>query len=231
VPYKHIFFDLDHTLWDFEENSRETLEELYGEFMLRERGVPDFRVFHQTYVQHNERMWERFRKGYINREDLRWKRVWHTLLAFKIGDEKLVHAFSDRYLEILPTKKHLFSDTGDLLDYLREKRYPMHLITNGFEHTQHLKLRHSGIDTYFTHVVTSELAGSLKPRREIFDYALKRAGCSAADALMVGDALEVDILGAQNAGIDQAYFNPAIPPKGITPTYTLATLSDLKKIL
>ena len=231
MKYRHLFFDLDHTLWDFEENSRETLEDLYGEFRLSERGVPDFHSFHQTYVRHNELMWDRFRKGYVTREELRWKRISRTLLEFRIGDDALVRGLSDRYLEILPTKKHLFSDTRDLLDYLRTKDYPMHLITNGFERTQQLKLHHSGIDTYFTHMVTSEAAGSLKPRPEIFRYALEKAGCTAADALMVGDALEVDILGARNVGMDQAYFNPAVPPAGILPTYTLRTLSDLKEIL
>lgn len=231
MAYKHIFFDLDHTLWDFEENSRETLEDLYGEFSLLDRGVPDFPVFHRTYVMHNERMWERFRKGFITREELRYKRLWHTLLEFRIADEQLVLALSDRYLEILPTKKHLFSDTRELLEYLRTKGYPMHLITNGFEHTQHLKLRHSGIDGFFRHVITSESAGSLKPQLAIFEYALGKAGCAASEALMVGDALEVDILGAREAGMDQAYYNPAVPPRGIQPTYTLRTLSDLKKIL
>lgn len=231
MRYKHIFFDLDHTLWDFEENSRETLEDLYGEFRLTEWGIPDFTAFHQCYVHHNDLMWDRFRKGYVTREQLRWKRISRTLLDFRIGDDKLVHALSDRYLELLPTKTHLFSDTRELLDYLSGKGYPMHLITNGFEHTQQLKLRHSGIDSYFTHIVTSEAAGSLKPRREIFDYALGKAGCEASDALMVGDALDVDILGARNVGIDQAYFNPAVPAVGIEPTYTLRTLSDLKEIL
>lgn len=231
MPYKHIFFDLDHTLWDFDANSRDTLEDLYTEFSLRDRGVPDFPSFHERYADHNERMWDRFRKGYITREDLRWKRMWHTFIEFKIGDERLIHAFSDRYLEVLPTKRRLFDDTAGLLDYLRERGYPMHLITNGFERTQHLKLQHSGIGGYFTHVVTSETAGSLKPRREIFDYALRSAGCAPGDALMVGDALEVDILGARNAGMDQAYFNPRVPARDIVPTYTLATLSDLKKIL
>lgn len=231
MPYTHIFFDLDHTLWDFEENSRETLEDLYGEFRLTERGIPDFKAFHQSYVRHNDIMWDRFRKGYVTREELRWKRIFHTLLEFRIGDDKLVRALSDRYLEILPTKKHLFSDTRELLDYLRHKGYPMHLITNGFERTQQLKLRHSGIDAYFTHMVTSEAAGSLKPRPEIFHYALGKAGCKATDALMVGDALEVDILGASRVGMDQAYFNPAVPPAAIIPTYTLRTLSDLKEIL
>jgi putative hydrolase of the HAD superfamily len=231
MPYKHIFFDLDHTLWDFESNSKETLQDIFIEFSLQGKGVPDFAAFHQAYVIHNDRMWERFRKGYINREDLRWKRVWHTLLDFKIGDQQLVQDISSRYIDILPTKTHLFSDAIEILDYLKLKNYPIHLITNGFEETQRLKLSHSGIGHYFTFIITSESAGSLKPNRAIFEYALQKAGCTAPDALMIGDTLDVDILGAKNAGMDQAYFNPAKPADEIKPTYSIRTLAELKTIL
>ncbi len=234
MPYRHLFFDLDHTLWDFETNSQETLQDLYLEFTLADKGVPDFQRFHQTYSVHNERLWERFRRGFISREDLRWKRLWYTLLEFKIGDRQLVYNLSDRYLELLPTKAHLFPGTLEVLDYLRGKGYPMHLITNGFEETQHLKLRHSGIADYFSHVVTSESAGCLKPQRAIFDYALQRSGCTAEEALMVGDALEIDILGARNAGMDQVYFNPAKPVRPghrIQPTYSIGSLAELMSLL
>lgn len=232
MPYKHIFFDLDHTLWDFEANSAETLQDLYEAFALSERGIPDFTSFHQTYASHNERLWERYRNGYISREDLRWKRMWHTLLDFKIGDQQLVQDFSNQYLQILPTKTHLFPDTIEILEYLKEKKYPIHLITNGFEETQHRKMHHSGISQYFTCIITSEGAGSLKPQPRIFEYALQQSNCLPADALMVGDALEVDILGAHNAGIHQVYFNPAKPATGeFQPTYSIQRLAELKHIL
>jgi putative hydrolase of the HAD superfamily len=231
MAYKQIFFDLDHTLWDFEMNSRECLQDMFGEFCLEGRGVPGFGAFHESYVGHNERMWERFRKGYITREELRWKRLFHTLLDFRIGDQRLVQDLSVRYLELLPTKTHLFPDTVEVLDYLKAKGYPLHLITNGFEETQHLKLKHSGIGDYFTCIVTSESAGCLKPQREIFEHALRQSCCAANEAIMIGDTLEVDIEGARNAGIDQVYFNPARPAKGIRPTYTIQRLSALRDIL
>lgn len=232
MQYKQIFFDLDHTLWDFETNSAETLQDLYKSFGLEKMGVSDFTNFYKTYSIHNERLWERFRNGYINREDLRWKRVWHTLLDFKIGDMQLVQDFSKQYLQILPTKTNLFPDTLEVLDYLKDKKYPVHLITNGFEETQHLKLQHSGINGYFTQVITSESANSLKPHPAIFEYALRQTSCSPSDAIMIGDALEVDILGARNAGIHQVYFNPAKPAtEAIRPTYSIQNLAELKQIL
>lgn len=230
--YEQIFFDLDHTLWDFETNSHQTLHDLYLEMKLDEKTTSDFEHFHQTYHHQNAIFWERFRKGYINREELRWKRMWRTLVDYKISDEALAKKMSVRYLEILPTKTHLFPHCIEVLTYLQEKKYPMHLITNGFEKTQHQKIKNSHIDHFFKEVITSEQAGIMKPHAAIFEYALKVTESSAEKAIMIGDTLEVDILGAKNAGIDSAYFNPAQPPtKEIKPTYVLNSLIELKNIL
>jgi putative hydrolase of the HAD superfamily len=230
--YDHLFFDLDHTLWDFETNSRETLADLHQEAGLAERGIPDFESFVQTYNRHNAVLWDRFRKGFISREDLRWKRMWRTLLEFRVTDEALARQLSERYLEILPTKRNLFLDTIAVLDYLRGKGYPMHLITNGFERTQHAKLRNSGIDVYFTYVVTSEAAGIMKPHAPIFEYAMRLAGTGPDRSVMIGDTLDADILGANNAGMDTVYFNPQVPADGdIRPTYVIASLGELKRLL
>lgn len=231
MAYKQVFFDLDHTLWDFETNSKEALEDLFNEFSLHERGIPDFSEFHQHYVVHNNKMWERLRKGFISREELHRKRMWLTLLDFKIGDEDLVNKMGEYYLQVLPTKTHLFPDTLQVLDYLEKKDYPMHLVTNGAAETQIKKITCSGIDHYFDKIITSETAGYLKPRREIFDFALHEARCNREDVLMVGDSLEIDIAGAQNAGIDQVYYNSVKPTDGIQPTFYIASLSELKEIL
>ena len=230
--YEHVFFDLDHTLWDFETNSRETLQDLYEELNLSDRGIQQFEVFHETYHHYNQIFWDRFRKGFINREELRWKRMWRTLVDFKIADENLARDMSERYLEILPTKKNLFHDTLEILNYLEARAYPMHLITNGFEKVQHAKMKHSGITHYFTEVITSEAAGIMKPHAAIFEYALQKTGALAAQSIMIGDTLDADILGANNAGIDTVYFNPAVPhTEEIVPTFVIQQLSELKKII
>ena len=230
--YEHIFFDLDHTLWDFNTNSKETLRDLYTELELESRGILHIDQFLSDYHRFNLLFWERFQKGYINRDELRWKRMWRTLVEFRITDIALAKSMSERYLEILPTKKSLFHDTIEILEYLKQKKYPIHLITNGFEKTQHLKIRNSGIDHYFTHVITSENAGIMKPHAAIFEFAMAMAGTFPHHSLMVGDTLDADIEGGNNAGIDTVYFNPAEPPSGsILPTYVIASLSDLKKIL
>ncbi|RBL93416.1 YjjG family noncanonical pyrimidine nucleotidase [Chitinophaga flava] len=231
MKYKHLFFDLDHTLWDFETNERETLLELYNNHNLANREVPTFEAFHASYQGHNERLWERFRKGFINRNELRDKRFRLTLLDFKIGDEKLCQSLALQFLDILPNKKVLFPETIETLDYLVAKNYPMHMITNGFEETQLRKMKNSGIEHYFTHIITSEVAGSLKPYPAIFEYAIAQAGTTAAESIMVGDAMELDIKGAHGVGMDQVYFNPAKPPVDFTPTYTIGHLKELREIL
>lgn len=233
MKYEHIFFDLDHTLWDFETNSMETLRDLYYIHRLQDQGIETFEIFHRTYHHHNAIYWDRFRKGYITREELRWRRMWRTLLDFKIANEGFAIKLSEEYLEILPTKKHLFHDTIEVLDYLRSKNYPMHLITNGFEKTQHAKLNNSGIAHYFTKVITSEAAGIMKPHAMIFEYAMEQAGTSKEKSLMVGDTLDADIEGAKKAGIDTVFYNPGNmdDKESIGPTYTITELSELKNIL
>jgi putative hydrolase of the HAD superfamily len=232
MKYQHIFFDLDHTLWDFETNSKETLYDLYHELELKSAGIPEFDHFHSTYHHHNTIFWDRFRKGYITREELRWKRMWRTLLEYKVTNETLARTLSERYLEILPTKKNLFHDTLEILDYLKARKYPMHLITNGFEKTQYAKIRNSGIEPYFTHIITSEAAGIMKPHAAIFEYAIKIAGTTVDASIMIGDTLDADIEGGNNAGMDTVYFNPGMTSPGeITPTFVINSLSELKKIL
>ncbi|WP_295125975.1 YjjG family noncanonical pyrimidine nucleotidase [uncultured Chitinophaga sp.] len=231
MKYKHVFFDLDHTLWDFETNATHTLQHLYEVNTLSNRGIVSFEDFYARYSVHNDRLWDRFRKGIINRKELRFKRFWLTFLEYKIADEKLCNMLSEQFLEVLPTRTALFPYATEVLDYLAAKNYPMHLITNGFEDTQLLKMKHAGIGHYFTHVITSESAGSLKPHREIFDFAMGKAGTTAAESIMIGDTMDVDILGARNVGMDQVYFGPAVTTSAITPTYSISCLSELKKIL
>lgn len=234
MKYKHLFFDLDHTLWDFEANSRQTLEELYQTMSLEARGVNDFDLFHKNYLEHNDKLWDRYRKGFIKVDELRWKRMWLTLLDFKIADEPLAREMGVVFLDLLPTRKLLFPHTIEVLDYLTEKKYKLHLITNGFEKTQHSKLSNSDLTKYFIEVITSEGSNSLKPHKEIFEYAFAKTGARPEESIMIGDTVEVDILGAVNAGIDQIHVNhltkEPVLVNGTLPTYTIYSLKELEDI-
>ncbi len=234
MKYKYLFFDLDHTLWDFEANSRQTLADLYQSFQLKEKGVDDFDLFHKNYLVHNDKLWDRYRKGFIKVDELRWKRMWLTMLDFKIANEPLARQMGVEFLDLLPTRKLLFPHTIEILDYLAAKNYQLHLITNGFEKTQHGKLKSSGLDGYFGKVITSEGSNSLKPHKEIFDYAFQKTGALPAESIMIGDTIDVDILGGMNAGIDQIHVNHLTKEvelvEGKKPTYTVYSLKELEGI-
>jgi len=230
MKYRHIFFDLDHTLWDFETNSRQTLEDMYQTYNLQQKGVYSFEAFYKNYMVHNEKLWDRFRKGFIKLDDLRWKRMWLTLLDFKIGDEKLALDMAKRFLDLLPTRKTLFPYTVEILTYLTNKGYSLHLITNGFEETQHSKLKYSGIDSYFGEIITSEGSNYIKPNKEIFDYAFQKTNALPEQSIMIGDNIEVDIQGAINAGIDQVFVNHLNVAAAIQPTYVVYSLKELETI-
>jgi putative hydrolase of the HAD superfamily len=230
MKYRHLFFDLDHTLWDFEANSRLTLAEMYQSMQLEKRGINDFDLFHKNYLAHNDKLWERYRKGFIKVDELRWKRFWLTLLDFKIGDEQLARDMAVHFLDLLPTRTLLFPQAIEVLEYLVAKNYDLHLITNGFEKTQHSKLKHSGIDKYFVEVITSEGSNSLKPHKEIFDFAMEKAQADPKHSIMIGDDPEVDIKGAMNAGIDQVFVNHVEKIIDFKPTYEVKSLGELKEI-
>jgi len=230
MKYKHLFFDLDHTLWDFDANAKITLTEIYSSFNLDTLGVQPFEAFYRHYLHHNEILWNRYHKGYITGEELKWKRMWRTLLEFKIGDEKLARDMSKKFLELLPGKNQLFPHAIEILDYLADKNYQLHMITNGFEKVQWNKLNNSGLGRYFKHVITSETSNSLKPRREIFDYALLQAGATLENSIMLGDNLDADIQGAINIGMDSVFVNHINTTTELKPTYTITHLKELENI-
>ena len=231
MKYKFLFFDLDHTLWDFDANARVTLQQLHIDLKLVDKGIHDFELFHKNYLQHNEKLWARYRNGYIKQEELRLKRMWLTLLDFQIADEALARQLSELFLQLLPTRTILFPDTIEVLQYLADKGYEMHLITNGFEKVQHSKLTSSGLSGFFKEVITSESSNSLKPQKEIFEYAMNKTGAQVSNSIMIGDSIEVDIAGAMGVGMDQVHVNYNNQPQELKPTYTISTLKELKDIL
>ena len=230
MQYRHLFFDLDHTLWDFETNSKETLNDLYHNNQLINRGVTDFESFFAQYTHHNHRLWDRYTKGFIKQDELRWKRMWLALLEFKIADEPLAKKLSVEFLNILPSKKRLFPYTIEILNYLQNKNYVLHLVTNGFESVQHNKLRESNLTSYFNQVITSEASNSLKPHKEIFDFALLKAGANLAESIMIGDNQAADIQGGINAGMDTIFVNHLKIVPTVKATYTIEHLKELEAI-
>jgi putative hydrolase of the HAD superfamily len=231
MPYKDLFFDLDHTIWDFELNSKETLWDLHLKYELEAKGINNFDEFYSIYSVHNHKLWDRYSKGFIKQEELRWKRIYLSLLDYKIADEALSKEMSVDYLTILPDKKNLFPYTIEILEYLKSKDYSMHLITNGFESVQFKKIKNSNLADYFTEVITSEASNSLKPNKEIFEYALKVSNANVETSIMIGDNEDADIQGAINVGMDSIFVNHLQIQPTVPATHTITHLKELENIL
>lgn len=203
----HIFFDLDRTLWDFEKSAKEAFERIFDDFDLKKLGVPDAETFHKVYTVHNDRLWDKYRKGEITKDILRGKRFALTLKDFGIIDIKLSEKLGDEYIRISPLIVNLFPNSEEVVEYL-SPNYNLHIITNGFNEVQAVKMSSSGLDKYFDKVITSEDAGAKKPDPIIFNYALEQTGANVENSIMIGDDYEVDILGAKKIGMDQIFFDP-----------------------
>lgn len=198
-----IFFDLDHTLWDFEKNSALAFETVFKMQDL-EVNMNDFLSF---YVPINREYWERYRKDKVTQKELRYGRLKDTfdLMEFSIEDEK-IGLLSEQYIHYLPKYNHLFEGTIEILEYLMPK-YNLHIITNGFAEIQENKLNNSYITHYFKSITNSEMAGVKKPNHKIFEYALDLAKAKKENSIMIGDCIEADVQGALDAGLDAILFN------------------------
>ncbi|MCK4853233.1 MAG: YjjG family noncanonical pyrimidine nucleotidase [Bacteroidales bacterium] len=227
--YKHIFFDLDRTLWDFDRNSGETLNELFFKYHL-DRSIDDPQDFIRVYHEINLQLWSLYRKGEMTKDILRIKRFRLSLSHFGISDDALATHIGDDYLDISPTKTLLVPHALEILSYLHSN-YQLHCLTNGFQTTQQIKMRNCQLEQYFKSLTTSELVGHNKPRAEIFHHALSSVNAHKKESLMIGDDLEVDILGARNFGIDQVFLNRDNVIHNDPVTYEIDSLLELKDIL
>ena len=203
MEIKHLFFDLDHTLWDFEKNSNLTFEQLFKSHKI----AINLEDFLAVYAPINFAYWKQYREERVSKEALRYGRLKDTFdaLNFVISDA-LIHQLAIDYIAVLPDYNHLFEGVFELLDYLAPN-YTMHIITNGFEEIQLLKLERSGIRKYFDQIITSESVGVKKPNPKVFEHALSQAQTTAAESIMIGDSLEADVMGALHCGIRSIHFD------------------------
>jgi putative hydrolase of the HAD superfamily len=228
--YKHIYFDLDHTIWDFDKNAEETLLELYDSYQLANRGLPSASVFIATYTRHNHELWADYHNGKISKEVLRETRFKKTFLELGIAPELVPANFEDNYVNLCPTKTNLFAHAHETLGYLKEK-YALNLISNGFKETSETKIRNTNIGHYFDHIIISEVIGVNKPDKAIFEHALSLGNAKKQESVMIGDSLEADIYGALNFGMDAIYFNPNNLPKPADIPIQITNLNQLTALL
>ena len=198
--YQHIFFDLDNTLWDFDRSSILAFDKIYDIFKLINYGIPNASHFHHTYFEHNNRLWELYRQVKIERFRL-------PLKDYGIVDEKLATDLGESYTDYAARLVALVPNTLEVLSYLKEKEYNIHLITNGFLEVQSIKMEASGLDKMIDNSFVSELVGFKKPDHRIFHHAMEKVNASLEECVMIGDDLSVDIIPAKEIGMTHIYFN------------------------
>jgi putative hydrolase of the HAD superfamily len=209
---KALYFDLDHTLWDFEQNSALAFKALFKQYDI---GL-ELDSFLNVYIPNNIAYWRLYREGKIDKEKLRYERLKTVfdLLNYKASDV-LIFDMADAYIQTLPQYNTLFPGAISILETLKP-HYALHMITNGFKDVQHYKMKNSGLLPYFETITDSSSVGKKKPDPEIFNHALKVGGVRSSEAVMIGDSLEADIEGALSVGMHAVHF---MPLKQINPTH------------
>lgn len=199
----HVFFDLDHTLWDFDKNSALTFEKIFNQNNID----INLSEFLEVYLPINLSYWKLYREDKIDKSSLRYGRLNDTFTALDVKiKSRMIHKLSEDYITYLCTFNHLFDGTEEILEYLKPK-YKLHIITNGFKEVQQGKLNKANINHYFETVTNSEMVGVKKPNPRIFHHALEKARAFPQNSIMIGDNLEADVLGAIDVGIDAICFN------------------------
>lgn len=226
---KHLFFDLDHTLWDFDRNAAETLAELFDRYNFHGLGIASADIFIESYHRNNQRVWALYHNGIIDKEELRRARFADTFTELGIPPHRFPSGFEEDYLRICPHKTHLFPETHETLGYLKEK-YTLHLISNGFKEAVETKIAKSNLASYFSQVIISEVVGFHKPHPDIYHYSLTGAQCSnKSESVMIGDSLEADVRGAMHFGIDAIFFNPNALETPADIPYSISQLKQLQE--
>lgn len=232
--YKYLFFDLDHTLWDWDANASETLIDLYHRYDLAKYGVVDATGFRDVFFRENTKLWADLDAGRIDKFFLRNNRfriVMEAAMAnMKSVKEDMLVDINANFLNECSQKKKVIDGAFEVLDYCLDK-YDLHIITNGFEEVQSIKMEYSGLDQYFDKIITSEKAGHKKPSSGIYQYAMKHTGAEPEHSLMIGDNLLTDIKGARDFGMDQVFFNPHKVPYADQVTKEIKALDELIQFL
>ncbi|WP_255036245.1 YjjG family noncanonical pyrimidine nucleotidase [Lacihabitans soyangensis] len=209
MEIRHLFFDLDHTLWHFEKNSEICIKQIYEHHRAIFPKEIGFETFFQKFSTINSAMWNQLDLSLITHEYLRTFRFQKVLQALNIEiDESFSLELNKMLLDLLPHQHHLMDDAFDTLEVLAQRGYKMNIISNGYQDIQIKKMKSGGIYHFFDQIITNDIAGARKPEKAIFDFALYKANADVTSSIMIGDNLIADIEGAKNAGLRTIYFNP-----------------------
>lgn len=228
--YKHLFIDLDDTLWDTFNNNKESLKEVYDIYEF-DRSYASFEVFFDRWFPYNNHLWDLYRQDKISKQQLVTKRFEHMVEPMGITDPDFIQQLNKEFLQRSSSKSGLLPFALDILHYLQDK-YTLHILSNGFREVQYKKMDNSGLTSFFDKIILSEDAGANKPSKDIFDYALSITNANREEVLMIGDSWEADIVGAHQSDIHQVWYNPhRLCPSDFIPTYEITNLQELQNIL
>ena len=228
--YKTVLIDLDDTIWDTRSNGKESMEEVYRDYGF-DRFFPDFETYYEIYYSNNCQLWAKYREGKITKDELIIERLYFPLKSYINYDKNFILSLNDDFLTRTTLKTKLLPYTMEVLEYLSPK-YKLYILSNGFEEVQYKKINNSGLAPFFSGVILSDNVGVNKPHPQIFEAALKAAGSSKNETIMIGDSWDADIVGARNFSIDQVWYDLGIEQASVfKPTYHIHSLLELKEIL
>ena len=228
---KHVFFDLDNTLWDHRKNARLTLEKLFKNYDIAAKHQIDFETFHTQYDIINEGLWAGLRDEKIDKAYLRKHRFYDTFLKFDIDDFELSQNFENQFLDDIVEFNEVVPGTFEILDYLKEKEYILHIITNGFEEVSYRKIEGSGMNHYFETVTSADSLGVRKPNPKIFAHALNIAEAELESSILIGDDWIADVLGARNYNLDVIFFDVFKEQPALEDIKRVEKLEEIKSFL
>ena len=225
----NIFFDLDHTLWDFDKNSTETLEFLFYKHNFGELHQIESTDFIHQYHVANRELWELFNYNKIDKHELRELRLQYTFSRLGIDIKHIPASFNDEYIHICPQKGNLFPHAIEILTHF-SNQFHLHILSNGFAEIQDIKIKTSGIEPFFKNIFTADVIGHKKPDKAFYEYVLNELNVSASECIMIGDTLDADVIGAMNAGIKAVYFNPHKMEHNAIVNHEICSLIELKNL-
>lgn len=228
--YRHLFFDLDHTLWDYDRNAALALESIYTDFKLAQFGLEPLDRFIEAFRKANLQVWDWFDENRVNQHSLREKRMELVCEEFGIPFSP-IPGFHEAYKNRCSSGTHLMPGCKELLESLKSNGYSLHIITNGFEETQIPKLKNGGILSYFSTIVTSDRANSKKPDPAFFNFALEQAGAKPTQSLVIGDGLRTDVAGAKNLNLPVIWYNPEGKKKEDAGLWEIRHLNELERFV
>lgn len=228
---RHIFFDLDNTLWDHRKNAYLTLKTIFEREKIKEKYHLNFEDFHKEYFTINEHLWAQIRDGKIDKPYLRKHRFYDSFLFFGIDNMELSQYFESHFLDEILAYNHLVEGCLEVLDYLKTKNYRLHILSNGFHEVTHRKVNESGISQYFDTVTSADEINIRKPQPEIFQLAINKAHAKTEESIMIGDDWIADIEGGLSFGMEVVFFDVFNDDLYQEKVRTIKKLTDLKEIL